>query len=323
MSRKPHDPIEPEVLPGAVPGHAITLREEAEVKATDIEMTGIAMRALGRMEALEFSATVADRARVEVYLELKQNKAYRALTIKDSDGNRRRVADLEEFCDHFLGKSAKRIREMAANYHLVGAELYEVSERIGFRNQDYRALKALPADDQEVIKQAIETDDRDTILSLMQELAAKHQSEKAALQAEAKEARETAAARDDVIKAKEDTISKLELRATTAERRKANFTDIEEAGYEAAPLHQAVAETIVGLKKIEREVARLTQEVGGELILEECYTAVLVAAKRALAINETYRLGIENAAVLGELSEDEREALEFRAMGVARPEATQ
>ena len=144
MSRKPHEPIEPEVLPGKVPGHDITLSEEAEVKATDIEMAGIAMRALGRMEALEFSATVADRARVEVYLELKQNKAYRALTIKGSDGNRRHVADLEEFCDHFLGKSAKRIREMAANYHLVGAELYEVSERIGFRNQDDRSRLSPP-----------------------------------------------------------------------------------------------------------------------------------------------------------------------------------
>lgn len=319
MSRKPHDPLDPEVLPGAVPGHDITLREEAEVKQIEQDQFSAAMQDIGALRALDFVRKISSMAQVEIYIRQKKTRAYTFVP----DGSAGHFSSLDDFCEAYLGESGRNIRRKVDNYHLLGPALFEASERLGFKGKDYAALKALPADDQEVIKQAIETDDRDTILSLMQELAAKHQSEKAALQAEAKEARETAAARDDVIKAKEDTISKLELRATTAERRKANFTDIEEAGYEAAPLHQAVAETIVGLKKIEREVARLTQEVGGELVLEECYTAVLVAAKRALAINEAYRLGIENAAVLGELSEDEREALEFRAMGVARPEATQ
>ena len=212
---------------------------------------------------------------------------------------------------------------MATDYHLLGGDLYEAAERIGFRNQDYRALKALPADDQEIIKQAMQAGDHDTVIGLLHDMALSHASEKAALQGEATEAKETAEARDQVIRAKEETISKLELRATTAERRKANFTDLEEAGYECGPLHEAVGATIVGLKKIEREVARLMHEVGGDIVMEECVTAVLVAARRAVQINREYQLGIPDATMLDIIDEDERQATEFRALGMAQPKALQ
>lgn len=318
MPRKPHKPAELGDSAGPLPqGHAITLAEEQETADIERDMAHLAMRSLGRLEALEFSETVAARARVEVFLELKKSKAYRAIEYRDADGNRKRISDLDEFCERYLNKSARRLRQMAEDYHLLGGDLYEAAERIGFRNQDYRALKALPADDQEVIKQAMSPDaDRDQVIDLLQEMAARHASEKAALTAEATEAKETAEARDDVIKAKEETISKLELRATSAERRKANFTDIEEAGYECAPLHDTINEAMVALVKMATEVKRLIDEVGGELVTEECFHAVLLPIKRALEIAAHNGLHIDLATLFDEQLDAPLESLQARAAGL-------
>lgn len=294
MARTPHKPAQILPEPSTVAeAHALTLAEDTQAQDIERDMEHLAMRSLGRLEALEFSETVAARARVEVFLELKRSKAYRAIEYRDADGNRKRISDLDEFCERYLGKSSRRLRQMAEDYHLLGGDLYEAAERIGFRNQDYRALKALPAEDQEVIKQAMQSDDRGQVIDLLQEMAARHASEKEALIAEATEAKETAAARDDVIRRKETKISELEVRAASAERRQADFSDIEKRDYECAPLHETVRDAMLALAKMEREVARLTQEVGGELVQEECFHAVLLATKRALEINDKYRLGID------------------------------
>ena len=205
---------------------------------------------------------------------------------------------------------------MATDYHLLGGDLYEAAERIGFRNQDYRALKALPADDQEVIKQAMAADDRDQVLDLLQEMAARHASEKAALTAQAAEATETSEARDAVIKAKEETISKLELRATSAERRQATFTDEEACAYECAPLHDAINESMVALLKMATEVKRLVEQVGGELVTEECFHAVLMPIKRALEIAAHNGLHIDLATLFDEQIDASVEALQARAAGL-------
>jgi hypothetical protein len=320
MSRQPHPTLDPEVLPGDVPNHALTMADEAAVRADDAEMAFEAAKTVGQIEALLFSATVAEKALVETFLKLKQNKAYRSIQFRDAEGNLRRIADLSEFCERYLKKSYRRVQEMASNYHLIGADLYEAAEQIGFRQKDYAAMKALPSDDQEVIKAAIAADDRDQVLDLLQEMAARHASEKAALTAKAKEASETAEARDTLVKTKQATVDRLEEENHKLKRRQADFTDIEKAGYECAPLHAAVAETIVGLAKIEREVARLMHEVGGAIVLEECVTAVLVAARRAVQINRECRLDIADATMLDIIDEDGRQALEFRALGVGQPE---
>lgn len=220
MPRQPQKAAEIHAEPGPLPdSHAITLAEEVEAKATEAEMAFEAAKTVGQIEASLFYATVADKVIVETFLKLKKNKAYRTLTVKGPDGKPRRVADLEEFCEHFLGRSARRVQELASQYQMLGADLYEQAQLIGFRNQDYRALKSLPAEDQEVIKQAMQTDDRGQVLDLLQEMAARHASEKEALIAEATEAKETAEARDQVVKAKESKITQLEEANNKLKRR--------------------------------------------------------------------------------------------------------
>lgn len=313
MSRKPHDPIEPEVLPGKVPGHAITLVEEAAIKEVEQDMANMAMQDIGALRALDFVRKMSSRVQVEIYLRQKKTKAYMSVT-RPGGGH---FSSLDDFCEAYLGESGRNIRRKVDNYHLLGSELLEVSERLGFKGKDYTLLKALPADDQDIIKQAMaEEVDRGQVIDLLQEMAARHASEKASLTAEATEAKETASARDDVIKAKEETISKLELRATSAERRRANFTDIEEAGYECAPLHETINEAMVALLKMATEVKRLVEEVGGELVTEECFHAVLLPIKRALEIATHNGLHIDLATLFDEQIDASVEALQARAAGL-------
>lgn len=230
MPRKAHSPAEIHAEPGPIPaGHALTLAEEQETKDLEREAAFEAAKTIGQIEALLFSATVAEKAIVETFLKLKENKAYRSIQFRDADGNLRRVADLGEFCERFLKKSYRRVQEMASNYHLIGADLYETAEQIGFRQKDYTALKALPADDQAIIKQAIAADDRDQVIDLLQEMAARHASEKAALQAETTEAKETAEARDQVVRKKEQRLNELEEENHKLKRRVQTTTPDEEA----------------------------------------------------------------------------------------------
>lgn len=230
MPRIKHKPAELHAEPGPIPaGHAITLAEERETKDIQRESAFEAARALGHIEASQFTARCAEKVTVETFLKLKKNKAYRAIEYRDDAGNLRACADLEEFCTRFLGASYRKVKELADNYHLIGPELYEQAEKIGFRRDDYRAFKALPSDDQDLIRQAMQADDRDQVIGLMQELAERHASERVALQAEAAEAKETAEARDQVVRKKEQRLNELEEENHKLKRRVQTTTPDEKA----------------------------------------------------------------------------------------------
>lgn len=318
MARKEHQPAAPAFDIDSIPaGHALALTEEQATQDIEREAAFEAARALGQIESARFSGLCAEKVMIETFLKLKKNKAYRAIEYRDGSGNLRRCADLEEFCERYLGASYRKVKELADNYHLVGAELFEQSERLGFKRNDYRDLKALPADDQEVIKQAMSADaDRDTILGLMQELAARHASEKAALTAKATEADETAEARSDVIAKKESMINALQESNSKLKRRQATFTDEEKRDYECAPLHDAINESMVALLKMATEVKRLVEEVGGELVTEECFHAVLLPIKRALEIAAHNGLHINLATLFDEQIDAPLESLQARAAGL-------
>lgn len=319
MSRTPHKTPEIHAEPGPLPAsHAITLAGEQETKDLESEMSFVAAKIVGRVETALFYETISQKVIVESYLELKKNKAFMALTYRDADGKAKRISSLHEFCEHVFKKSHRRVQQLVDNYHAIGADLFEQAEQIGFRQQDYRTLKALPADDQESIRQAMQHEaGRAEIIDLLQEMAMRHASEKAALQAKAREAEDTSAARDDVIKRKESKISELEVRAASAERRQADFSDVEKRDYECAPLHDTITDAMVALAKMEVEVARLTSQVGGELVRTECEHALAMIAQRAIEISETYYMPLNKDALLGDY-----EALELRAAGLT-PEALQ
>jgi pyrimidine operon attenuation protein/uracil phosphoribosyltransferase len=151
---------------------------------------------VGRMESALVAATVSDRIIAESYRSIVESKAYIGIPYKTAEGNGETVSSLDEFCSVFLGKSARRCQQIASNYQLLGEELYSSAERIGLGQRDYNALKALPADDQEVIRQALaQGADKAGVVGMLTDLANR-------------QAAEIAEARAD-LQAKNERIAKL------------------------------------------------------------------------------------------------------------------
>jgi hypothetical protein len=172
-----------------------------------------AIKAIGRIETAQFYATVADKITAETALRMKETKQYKGLPYKDKNGNTRHVALFDEFCEVFLGKSVRRVQELMGNYNLLGSDLYEQAEQIGFRQRDYNALKALPADDQKIITAAIEDSslEKDKIIDLMQEMAAKHFRDREASTTKITALEKDNAAKDSVISIKDQKLNEMEF----------------------------------------------------------------------------------------------------------------
>lgn len=231
MSRIPHKTAEINVILGdTTPAHTGMLAGELQANAIEQDMISMAMQDIGSLRALDFIRKISGRAQVEIYLRQVKTKAYKAVSYTNAEGQTEKFPDIDTFCAVYLGESGRNLRNKASNYHLLGAELFEVSERLGFKGKDYTALKALSADDQEVIKQAMSPDaDRGQVLDLLQEMAMRHASEKAALTAKAKEAEETTEARDTLLKNKQARLDDLEEQNHKLKRRVETTTPDEAA----------------------------------------------------------------------------------------------
>lgn len=145
-----------------------------------LEYEGV-LRDLGRLDGLEFTRRVADVAIAQVFENVRNSGAYKGLPYINEQGEAATIADFEQFCEIKLGKSYRRCLDLSQNLRALGPELYEQSEKLGLRNIDYKALRALPADEQALVKRAVEeATTRDDVLSLLQELAAKHQRDREA-----------------------------------------------------------------------------------------------------------------------------------------------
>lgn len=132
---------------------------------------------IGRIQAFEFIATIANSAAIAVYEKVKKSKAWAYLpNPKNCDASP--FTSLDEFCEVKLGKSYRRMQELTANRNTLGQEAFEQAEKLGMRQIDYNAIKALPAPKQEIIKEALsEGADLETVTRALRQLAAEDQRE--------------------------------------------------------------------------------------------------------------------------------------------------
>jgi len=218
MARKLAEVYQQDATPGPIPeisaeraAALAQVQDSAAVITQAIMDAEGVLRDLGRMDATLFYATVADSMLVQIFEKMKKEKAYQKIPIRDEAGNVRHVADLKEFCEVKLGKSYRRLQELASNMHTLGPDLYESAERIGFRTKDYRALKALPAEDQAVVKQALASESKEEVLGILEDLAARHHAEREAAKKEAAELKADLDARDQLLETKSKTLDKAQM----------------------------------------------------------------------------------------------------------------
>jgi hypothetical protein len=200
--RKPTS-VEASELP-ALPDENVTgMLQSAEDLGAGIKMVlGYegSFRRLGQLEAFEFTRQIVDVATAQIFEELKNSKGYIGLPYVGQDGITRQIGTFAEFCEVKLGKSYNRCLELSQNLRVLGPELYEQSERLGLRNVDYKALRALPGEDQALVRKAIEeTGSREEVIDLLQEMAARHHGEKESFAQQLK-------SKDDVMLSKQKLI---------------------------------------------------------------------------------------------------------------------
>ncbi|MDP2008212.1 MAG: hypothetical protein Q8K45_21280 [Rubrivivax sp.] len=177
---------------------------------------------VGRIETAHFMETVSGKLIAQAYVQARDLLGKMGeITVRGSGGEWKRVSGMEEFCDLAMPVSARRCRQIVAAIEVLGGDLYEQAERIGFRARDYQALKALPNDDQALVKQALDGGDKDAVLDLLTELAARND----ALRKQADTDKKALAAKDKVIQAKSAKLDKIDEEA--AARRNATMEEAE------------------------------------------------------------------------------------------------
>ena len=168
----------PVVLEGELAQAMSAMHEMGVAEQAVMKYEG-ALRQLGQIEGLSFIRNVGDVAIAQVFENLRISGGYKGLPYRDAGGNLRHVGDIKELCEVKLGKSYSRCMDLSANLRVLGEELYERSERLGLRAVDYKALRALPEDDQVLVKKAVEeTSSRDEVLEVLQQLAVKAAAKK-------------------------------------------------------------------------------------------------------------------------------------------------
>ena len=196
MPRPPKAPAAPAPAPEVLPAVAsrIEAAQDAALTAAETDDVFAAGIDVGRLEALDFIATIATSALLSIFENVKKSKAWKHLRNPENcDG--RNFSSLEEFCEIKLGKSYRRIQELAANRNLIGQQAFEQAERIGLRQVDYKAIRALPAPEQELVRRAVEESaSRDEVLGLLQELAARSAQKEQELRAQVRQEQQERAA---------------------------------------------------------------------------------------------------------------------------------
>lgn len=177
----------------------------------------------GRIQAATVAATVSERMIAEAYRDIAESRGYMGMPYVAADGTRGNVSSIDEFCQVCFGKTARRCRQIASNYELIGEELFEAAQQIGFGQRDYNALKTLPADEQEAVRTAIaEGGDREAVTGLIKDLVERLVTEKAELKADA-------LAKDERASQRERTIENLQKQLRQAKGQRERATPDEEA----------------------------------------------------------------------------------------------
>lgn len=178
--------------------------------------------AIGAMRTGMFYETVSEGVMLAAFEKARKSKAYKNIKNPKTEMY---FSSLEEFCEVAFGKTYRRLQQVTANRNLVGQDAFEQAEKLGLRQIDYNAIKALPAPEQELVRRAVEeAQSRDEVLDVLQELAGRFAKTEASLSKKLEEAKEDAKAKEEVLSKKSDIINKLQTERAKAQQRIARET---------------------------------------------------------------------------------------------------
>lgn len=202
----------------------------AAATAEQIEMNQL----LGRLQATQAIAAMLDGLSLAQIAQIKEGKRYKQLAGQKMvfDGVEIRLDTWEGFCAA-LGSSRRGIEEKLDNLRLLGEEALDKATALGMTTQELRKLRHLDASDQQIVIGEIEVaaGDKEAIIDLITDMAAKHSKEREELQAKLEDQRGEAAASERIIEERNKRIDKLEKQLhkqqhrTMEEKRQQQMTD--------------------------------------------------------------------------------------------------
>lgn len=202
----------------------------AAATAEQIEMNQL----LGRLQATQAIAAMLDGLSLAQIAQIKEGKRYKQLAGQKMvfDGVEIRLDTWEGFCAA-LGSSRRGIEEKLDNLRLLGEEALDKATALGMTTQELRKLRRLDASDQQIVIGEIEVaaGDKEAIIDLITDMAAKHSKEREELQAKLEDQRGEAAASERIIEERNKRIDKLEKQLhkqqhrTMEEKRQQRMTD--------------------------------------------------------------------------------------------------
>ncbi len=170
---------------------------------------------LGAIKATNFIKKLVTVTEIKLIAEIKETKQYKGLRVIDDFGKVVTVTTWDQFCKH-IGMSCEKVDEDIRNLGIFGEDFLETSQRIGLGYRDLRKLRKLGDADREVIinGEAVKTEDRESLIDLIEEMSAKHARDKEALNKQVSELTADNEAKDLIIKSKDEKATKLDVELT-------------------------------------------------------------------------------------------------------------
>ncbi|MCU4378251.1 hypothetical protein [Acinetobacter haemolyticus] len=165
---------------------------------------------LGAIKATAFIKKLVTVTEIKLLAEIKETKQYKGLKLVDHTGKLVTVTTFEDFCQH-LGMSREKVDQDILNLSTFGEDFLETSQRMGLGYRDLRKLRKLPESDREVLinGEAVKAEDRESLIDLIEEMSAKHAKEKDQLKARVADLESSDAAKEQIIKTKDQKNNEL------------------------------------------------------------------------------------------------------------------
>lgn len=172
-------------------------------------------RLLGQIEAHRSISKLTNVVSLSKLDHIKKNKLYRALKGRsDISPAGEEIADVGTwagFCK-MLGTTASKVDEDLLNLRVLGEEAMTSLKSIGAGYRELRQLRQLPEEERELIIQgeAVKIEDKDALVELIEDMAARHAKEKESLKQQAEDSRQELEASRRVTQDKSSRIAELE-----------------------------------------------------------------------------------------------------------------
>lgn len=223
---------------------------------------------LGMLKATSLFKKLLTVSEIKFLAEIKETKQYKGLSVVGENGKLLTVSTWDEFCSG-LGKSRQHVDEEIRNLGVFGEDFLETSQRMSLGYRDLRKLRKLDDADREVIinGESVKTEDRESLIDLIEEMSAKHRKEKDALVSANKELKADKDALETVLQKKDEKVNQLDTQVTklTSPAEIKRRTESEPQELEKAALETLGTESILFLTAFNR----YTNALGGVMDIAE------------------------------------------------------